>query len=489
MVGSGFSGLAAASVLASAGHHVTVYEKNSAAGGRARSFSERGYIFDMGPSWYWMPEIFERFFSLFGKSPSDYYTLVRLDPGFTIWFGDTVMRVPASMEEIYAMFESEEPGGASKLKRFMEQAQEKYRIALSDFLYQPSFSAREFLSMRFFTSIFRLSLFTSYHSHVRNFFSSPRLIRLMEFPVLFVGGSPHNIPGLYSLMNYAALAAGTWYPMGGFSAVVKAMERLGRDQGADFRFDQPVTSFRTSDGEVTAIETSRGVHACEGVICSADYAHTESLLGSRHRNYEENYWDSRVFSPSCLIFFIGVKKKLRGLDHHNLFFDEDLDQHVKQIYSEPSWPDKPLFYVCCPSKTDASVAPSGHENLFILMPVAPGLKDEESTRQKYFDYLVARLEAVTGQEIRSQIDFKRSYSLNDFAEDYNACRSNAYGLANTLRQTAFMRPSLRNNSLKNLFYAGQLTVPGPGVPPAIISGQIAAKALLQTLKKHESNIR
>ena len=483
VIGSGFSGLSAASVLASKGHSVTVLEKNAEVGGRARSFSSMGYTFDMGPSWYWMPDIFEKYFSVFGKRPGDYYELERLDPGFVIFYGkDDIMKIPSSMDEIVELFEREEVDGADKLRAFLKEAKLKYDLAVNDLIYLPSQSLFEYVNLTIIRNLPSLDVYNSFRSHVRKYFKNPRILKLMEFPVLFLGATSKEIPALYSLMNYAAFQLGTWYPKGGFSAVTMAMKSIGEELGVEFRLNDAVRHIEVKENIAYRVETLNHSYLTEGIIGSSDYNHTEKLLSPEYRNYTPEYWNKKVLAPSCLLFFIGVKKRIKNLFHHNLFFMEDLDLHSKDIYKDPKWPESPLFYVCCPSKTDDAVAPEGHENLFILMPLAPGIHDEESIREEYFQRIISKIQETISEDFIDDIDYKKSYCVSDFVNDYNAFKGNAYGLASTLRQTAFMRPSLRNKKVKNMFYAGHLTVPGPGVPPAIISGQIAANQLIKNLK-------
>ncbi len=481
IIGSGFSGLAAAAVLAKEGHDVTVFEKNEQAGGRARVFKSKGYVFDMGPSWYWMPDVFEDFFSRFNKKASDYYVLDQLDPGFAIYFGkEQTFEIGANMNDIRQLFEKEEPGSADKLDSFLKEAKLKYELSFKNFIYKPSKSIFEFVNLSTLRYVHKIDIFRSFHSHIRKYFKSKKLLQLMEFPILFLGGSPKNIPGLYSLMNYSALVQGTWYPQGGFSKITDAMVALANELGVKIRINEPVQKITVLDDKVQSIQTQNGTFLFDAVINSSDYVHGEQLLEEKYRNYSSNYWDKKTLSPSSLIFYLGINKKIKNLKHHNLFFDESFDKHADEIYKTPKWPEKPLFYVCCPSKTDTSVAPEGHENLFVLMPLAPGVEDNAAIREKYFEMLMKRLEYLTGESIVAHIDYKKSYCINDFKADYNAYKGNAYGLANTLMQTAFLKPALKSKKVKGLFYAGQLTVPGPGVPPAIISGQIAANELIKT---------
>lgn len=476
VIGSGFAGLAAASSLAQKGFAVTVLEKNDSPGGRARQFTADGFVFDMGPSWYWMPEVFETFFNRFGKSTKDYYELVRMDPSYTIYFGpNDRMDVPAQREALFAMFEQYEPGSSANLKRFLEEAAYKYEVGMSEFVFKPSHSILEFADLRILTSLFRLQMFQSLSSHVRKLFKHEKLVKLLEFPVLFLGATPQKTPALYSLMNHADLSLGTWYPMGGMHKIVEAMVSLAEEQGVQFRYSQEVVGIEAPAGHITRVRTADAVYEADVVVGGADYHHLEQqVLLPEHRQYNEAYWDKRTMAPSSLLFYIGVDKKLPGLHHHTLFFDEDFGRHAHEIYESPQWPAKPLFYVCAPSVTDPSVAPEGKENLFFLLPLAPGLHETDELREQYFEIMLARFEQLTGHEIRQHIVYKRSYAHRDFERDYHAFKGNAYGLANTLLQTAFLKPKLKSSKLDNLYFTGQLTTPGPGVPPSLISGQVVA---------------
>ncbi|MDP3468197.1 MAG: phytoene desaturase family protein [Daejeonella sp.] len=487
VIGSGFSGLSSASYLSAAGHEVHIYEKNAQPGGRARQLKENGYVFDMGPSWYWMPDVFEKFFSDFGYKVSDFYSLKLLNPSFDIVFPDSeIMSVPEKYAELSIMFESIEKGSSLKLDKFMQEAQFKYNTGMGSLVYKPGLSLMEFADLDLMKGTFRLQVFSSFRKHVRKFFSDPRLIALMEFPVLFLGAMPQDTPALYSLMNYAGLKLGTWYPDGGFGKVIDAFLEVAKRNGSNIHLDSPVEKIIVENNKATGIMVNGKRINCDAIIASADYHHVESiLLDQKYRNYDETYWKKKVFAPSCLIFYIGLNKKINKLSHHTLFFDEDLEQHAIEIYKEPKWPSKPLFYVCCPSKTDDNIAPEDHENLFFLMPLAPGLTDTEELREKYFNHMITRFNKHIQEDISKAITYKKSYCVSDFKTDYHAYKGNAYGLANTLLQTANLKPSIRNKVVKNLFYTGQLTVPGPGVPPSIISGKVAAGQLI----KHLTSLR
>lgn len=486
IIGSGFSALSAASYLSRSGFEVDVYEKNSSLGGRARVFHEQGYSFDMGPSWYWMPDIFEKFFADFEKEPSDYYNLTRLSPAYQVFFeGEDKIEIPSSIDEIYTLFDSIEPGAGDQLRKFINSAEFNYKAAMDEIVYKPGKSVLELVTPETVSRVNQF--FTSIRPTIRKRFTNPQLIKILEFPVLFLGAKPEDTPAFYNFMNYADLVLGTWYPMGGMYKIVEGMTELATSLGTRFHTSASVDEIFVKDGEAKGLIVNGEFKEADFVLSGADYHHTETLLSNADRQYSEKYWNKRTFAPSALIFYVGVNKKLSNLLHHNLFFDEEFDEHAVEIYDEPKWPNKPLFYVCAPSVTDSSVAPDGHENLFFLVPLAPGLEDSEAEREKYFDKVMERLERRTGNEIRSAIDYKRSFCVSDFKAEYNSYKGNAYGMANTLRQTAFLRPKIQSSKVSNLFFTGQLTVPGPGVPPALISGKISSQLIIKEKLKHVSH--
>jgi phytoene desaturase len=478
VIGSGFAGLSAASFLAKAGWEVEVLEKHDQPGGRCRHFKTEGFSFDMGPSWYWMPDVFDRYFGCFGKKVSDYYELIRLEPSYRIYWEQNQMDVPSDYAALKKMFDQLEPGAGEQLDAFMAEAEYKYRVGVNKLVFKPGQSLFEFLDKELIAGLFRLDVFNNIKSHIGKFFKHPQLRQMMEFPVLFLGALPENTPALYSLMNYADVKLGTWFPRGGMYKIVEGMHKLAVEQGVTFHFNHNVSSIIVENGMAKTVVADNGkqFHA-DVVIGGADYHFMETkLLEKQYRSYSEGYWDKRVMAPGCLIYYVGINTKIPNLPHHSLFFDVPFDEHAAEIYTHPEWPRDPLFYLSATSVTDPTQAPEGSENLFFLIPVAAGLDgDDEITRDRYFNILSERLKERTGVDIRNHVVFKRSYAYADFVSDYNAFKGNAYGLANTLMQTAILKPSCKSKKVKNLYYTGQLTVPGPGVPPSLISGEVVAK--------------
>ena len=473
VVGSGFSSLSVASYLAQEGHQVDIFEKNEMPGGRARQFKRDGFTFDIGPSWYWMPDVFESYFGDFGKKVADYYKLEKLDPGYEVYFDNhESMKIGDSLEKIYAAFEAEEAGSSIPLKRFIKKAADNYDIAIKDLVYRPGISPLELVTP---TTIKRVGYFLStIKKEVMKEFKNPRLAQILQFPVLFLGAKPSQTPAFYNFMNFADFGLGTWHPDKGMYSVVEGMTQLAKELGVTFHLNETVEEIIVENKKAVGIISNGKRYNADVVISGADYHHSETLLKPQYRAYSEAYWDKKTFAPSSLLFFIGIDKKVKNVSHHTLFFDVDFDAHAADIYDHPKWPKEPLFYANFPSITDASMAPKGKEACFLLIPIAPGLEDTEELRQKYFDIVIKRLESLTDQSIRDSILFSESFCVNDFVAQYNSYKGNAYGMANTLLQTAFLRPKLKSKKVENLYFTGQLTVPGPGVPPSLISGKLVA---------------
>ena len=476
IIGSGFAALSAASYLAKAGNNVTIYEKNATVGGRARQLKKEGFVFDIGPTWYWMPDVFERYFLDFGKKPSDYYQLIKLNPAYSVYFGQNdFITIEDTLEKICIAFEKEEKGSSLKLQKFINEAQDNYNIAIKDLVYRPGVSPLELVTPATFLKI--RQFFSTISKEVRKEFKNERLIAILEFPVLFLGAKASNTPAFYSFMNYADFGLGTFHPKNGMYSVIKAMKSLAEELGVIIKTNQNVEKILVENKKAIGIISSGQKIISDIVLSGADYHHTETLLDVKHRQYNESYWEKKTFAPSSLLFYVGFDKKIKNVNHHTLFFDVSFEKHAQSIYDNPEWPEEPLFYASFPSKTDEDAAPAGKEAGIFLIPLAPGLSDIPELREEYFEKIMTRFEQLTNQEVKKFVIFKESFCVNDFVEQYNSYKGNAYGLANTLFQTAFLRPKLKSSKINNLYFTGQLSVPGPGVPPSLISGKLAAQLI------------
>lgn len=478
VIGSGFASLSAACYLAKAGNKVTLYEKNASVGGRARRLSREGFHFDIGPTWYWMPGVFEKFFADFGKQVSDYYVLEKLAPAYDVYFqGNEKVTIDDNLEAIAATFENIEAGSANKLRSFIKEAQDNYQIAVEKMVYKPGNSPLELVTPETITRVGQF--FSTISKEVRKRFKNEKLIKILEFPVLFLGAKPSDTPSFYSFMNFADFGLGTWHPKKGMYAVVEAMQNLAEELGVGIHTNATVSKILVKDKKAIGVHVNGIDEYADIVVSGADYHHSEQLLDKENRMYSESYWNKKIFAPSSLLFYVGFDKKIENVSHHTLFFDTPFEPHAKEIYDTKVWPKEPLFYASFPSKTDSFFAPKGKEAATFLIPIAPGLEDNELIRKQYFNIIIDRLEQITQQSVKQNVIFVESYCVNDFIKDYNSYKGNAYGLANILTQTAFLRPKIKSRKVQNLFFTGQLTVPGPGVPPSLISGKIVSEQIIK----------
>ena len=481
VVGAGIGGMAAAAQLAKDGFHVTVVERNDQAGGRARIWQKDGYTFDLGPSWYLMPEVFERFFANFGKKTTDYYELVKLDPSYRVFFGPGEMHdVPPDRARTEALFDRLEPGGGAKLARYLDEAAYKYKVAVGEFLYRDYRTLFDFLNWRMMTEGLKLNVLGKLDAAVRRRFADRRARQILEYAMVFLGTSPNDAPAMYALMSHVDLTQGVFYPLGGLSAVAQGLRRLAEEQGVRFLLSTEVTKIATENGRAVRVE-ARGPDGaavalpCDAVLANADYAHVETeLLDAADRTYPRRYWDTRVVAPSMFLLYLGVKKRLEKLVHHNLYFQENWNVHFDAIFKQPAWPEEPCFYVSCIAKTDPGMAPPGRENVFVLVPVAAGLDDSDAVREAYAEKTIRHVEKITGEEIAPHIETKRIFSHRDFAGDYRAWQGTALGISHVLLQTAVFRPAMRSKKVANLYFAGQYTHPGIGVPMVMIAAEVSA---------------
>jgi phytoene desaturase len=415
-----------------------------------------------------MPDVFERFFNDFGKRPDQYYQLEKLNPAYGVYFGKSdVITIEDTLEKIYNTFEKEEAGSSLKLRKFINEAMNNYNIAIKDLVYRPGLSPTELMTPDTLKNIGQF--FHTISKKVRRHFKNPRLVSILECPVLFLGAKPSKTPAFYSFMNYADFGLGTFHPKKGMYSVIQAMEQLAMNLGVTINTNSNVEKIMIENDQCKGLVVNSEKIYSDIVLSGADYHHTESLLDKEYRQYSEKFWDRKTFAPSALLFYVGFNKY-----HHTLFFDTSFERHANEIYDDPKWPSEPLFYASFPSVTDISMAPNGKEAGIFLIPLAPGLDDIAEVREEYFNKIIDRFEIITDQKVREDILFYEPYSVNDFINDYNSYKGNAYGLANTLMQTAFLRPKLKSKKINNLYFTGQLTVPGPGVPPSLISGKLVA---------------
>ena len=488
IIGSGVAGLSSACYLSKAGFKVKVLEKNAKAGGRLSQFERNGFTFDKGPSWYWMPDIFDNFFKDFNKNTSDYYNLKRIDPSYQFITKNDAYRIPANFDKLCELFDRVEKKSSESLIKYINLAENKYKLSIDKFLNLSGESYTELINPSILKNIHKLNIFISLRSHIKKYFRNEDLIKLLEFPSMFLGGTPLNTPGVYSMMNFADIKGGTWYPMGGMYKIVDAMKEIAIELGVDFNFNNTVNGFDIKNNQIKGIiGNDNKVYHSDHIVSNCEYPFTQlNIIDNKSRSYSEKYWSSRKIAPSAIIFYLGISKKINFLKHHNLFFDESFNEHLKDINEKNKFPKKPLFYVCCPSKTDESVIPdAAMENIFILIPVSTKSNPAKEVVYYYFKYVIDKLEKYESSEIKKHIIEKSSYTKNDFIHDYNAYKGNAYGLANTLLQTATFKPKINDRRINNLSYCGHFTVPGQGLPPSIISGKIVSNILE---KKYEKSL-
>lgn len=476
VVGGGIGGLATAGLLARDGHSVTLLEKNSQLGGRANLLATQGFRFDLGPSWYLMPDVFETFFAQFNTHPSKHLDLREIEPQYRIFFSDkSHVDISRIVAKTRAIFEEIEPGAGAALDQYLVEAQRKYNISVEQVLYKNVDTFFDFFSWKMLKEGRNLNALESMDSYVSKFFKSEKLQQIIQYTLVFLGGSPSNLPALYSLMTHVDFNQGVYYPMGGFYEVVKVIAGLAEEAGARLRTNAPVEKIITDGDRVVGVQVAGRLLKADVVIGNADYVHLEDLLDDQSkRAYSHKYWNKQTLSPSAFLVYLGVKGKLPKLQHHNIYFGENWIEHFDDIFAGKSWPQHPSLYINMPSKTDSSVAPKGHENLMILVPTAAGLRETPLWREQYAQFIIKYVEEQIGIALSEKIVFQKIFSVTDFKQQYNSYKGNALaGSAQTLLQTGIFRANNKHKHLKNLFMAGAYTTPGIGVPPTLISAHLA----------------
>jgi phytoene desaturase len=495
IIGAGFGGLSLSILLARDGWDVTILEKNEQAGGRASlmevthgelsdNAADRDKVafrFDMGPSWYLMPDVFDRFFESVGEKTSDYYDLVRLQPSYRVTFKDYDQQVDiyGNLTKDTKTFDAIEPGSGQKLRDYLKRSAYVYDVSVNKFLYRNYDSAKDFMSPALAREAHKLSLLSTMDKYVSKYFKDPRLQQIMQYPLVFLGSSPYNAPALYNLMSHVDFNQGVFYPQGGLYKVTEALVNIAEKNGVKIMLNSPADKITVENGHAVGVKTKGKTFAADAVISNADPHHTESkLLEKPHRDHSEKYWKSRTLAPSALLMYLGVDKQYKSLQHHNLLFSKNWKANFDQIFDNPTFPDDPSLYVCAPSKTDPSVAPKGKENLFVLVPIAAGLEYTEQELQIYADKILSTMEKeMKLPGLRKNIIYKKLFCVKDFESRFNSLQGTGLGLAHTLKQTAIFRPSNKSKKVSGLYYVGANVHPGIGLPVCLISAELVRRRL------------
>ncbi|RYX86669.1 phytoene desaturase [bacterium] len=487
VIGGGIGGLAFANLAAKRGHSVTVVEKNERLGGVANWFeapTEVGtFRFDMGPSWYLMPDVFQSYFDLLGEKVEDYLDLVRLDPSYRIFFQGRERSTDfySDINRDAPTFEALEPGSSEVLKDYLEKSKYQYEIALRGFMYKNNDTVFDFLNKQVATEGRELEVFSKMSDYVAKFFKTDDVQKIMQYTLVFLGSSPYNTPALYNIMSHIDFNMGVFYPQGGIHQIPDTLVKIGEKLGVEYITRTSVTSIQTKRGPAVkgvVLDNGETLEA-DIIVSNAPISHTESLLPLPYRDHSQRYWDSRTLAPSALIMYLGLDEKVPSLTHHNLLFSTDWKKNFEEIFDAPQWPTEPSLYICAPSKTDPTVAPEGCENLFVLVPIAARTEYTREELEQQADRMLDIIEREMNCEgLRDKIVYKKLFSVKDFASRYNKQGGTALGLAHTMKQTAILRPNNRSKKVENLFYVGGDTNPGIGMPIQLISAELALKRIM-----------
>jgi len=482
VVGSGFGGLSTACYLADAGLDVTVLEKNESLGGRASVLEADGFRFDMGPSWYLMPDVFERFFGHFDREPSDFYDLEPLDPHYRIFFkdGDTA-DVTSDRGEMYDLFESYEEGAGDALDEYLETSEEHYGVAMEKFIYEDRPRIRDWIDpdvMR--AAPIGLQLLGTMDDYVADYFDTPKLRQIMQYTLVFLGGAPSNTPAIYNMMSHVDFNMGVYYPENGLRSVVDACVELGSELGVDYVTDAEVTEI-INRREGFAVESEAGTFHAEFVVSNADYAHTErELLPEHERQYDDGYWDSHLLAVGVSPVSRRRGRRRPARTPHARLSDR-LGPALRADLRRPGLARGSGLLPVCALGDRRQRRSRG-----TLQPVCPRPHRARTRRHRRGSDVVPRSRARRhrrehGVELRDRIVFEEQFSVSEFADRYNSAQGTALGLAHTLRQTALFRPPHRSEACPGLYYTGSYTTPGIGVPMCLISGEHTANTLIDDI--------
>ncbi len=483
IIGSGIGGLGSAALLSKSGFQVTVIEKNKTLGGRANIFEAEGYTFDMGPSWYLMPDVFEHYFELLGEKVSDHLDLVKLSPSYRVFFANDkelpIVDIHSDLEKDLPLFEKLEPGITPKIKEYLKRSGEQYVMAKETFMYRNLGSSLDFLSWKVIKKGIELNPFQTMQSYLNKWFKSDRLKKILEYTLVFLGSDPAKTPAMYNIMNAIDFNMGVYYPKGGIYEIVKALIRINDKHGTKFMTEAPISGIIVENKQAVGVKLENGNKIeADIIISNADLWFTETqLLNRKYQTYPESYWEKSILSPSAFIMYLGLDRKLDILSHHNLRFGEDWKQNFKQLFDTPQLPEDPSYYICKPTETDSDLSPPETDNLFVLVPIPPGLNLSDSDMTNYRQKILNLMKGdLNLPKIEDYIVYERSYWSDDFKRDYNAYKGTALGLAHTLKQT-IRRPLNKSKKVKNLYYVGAGTSPGIGMPICLISAELVYKRI------------
>ena len=483
IIGAGLGGLSAGALLAKRGYQVSILEKNEKVGGRANIFTAEGFTFDMGPSWYLMPDIFEHFYKLMDEDINEHLNLVKLSPSYRVFFpGDKdypVLDIHSDLEKDLPTLEKLEPGVTPKIKKYLQLSGEQYEIAKRGFMYRNYNSVLDFLSWDIMKEGRRMNPLQTMEKYLNKWFKDDRLKKILEYTLVFLGSAPSKTPALYNIMNFIDFDMGVYYPKGGIYEIVESLSSIATKNGAQIRTNAAVNKIVVENKTATGVELESGeIIDADYVISNADLWFTETqLLEKQHQTYPEKFWEKTVMGPSAFIMYLGLNAEIPSLTHHNLRFGKDWKKNFSEIFDQPQLPSDPSYYVCKPTHTDTNVAPEGQDILFTLVPIPAGLKLSDEEMSSYRDKLIEMMKSdLNLPNLEDMIVYERSYWADDFKRDYNAYKGTALGMAHTLKQT-LLRPGNKSKKVKNLLYTGAGTNPGIGMPICLISGELAYKRI------------
>lgn len=489
IIGAGYGGMALANILGRAGYRVDVYEKNLAPGGRISTVEKEGFLFDLGPSWYLMPEIFEQYYQLFEESANDSLKLLRFQPGYKVFFEKhPSLVIKGDVQADKNTFENIEKGAGKKLEKYVAKSSLAYNISTKYFLYNNHFRIRDLLRFSIIKNAPRLIRLTmnNLDNYVKKYFHDLRLKQLLEYHMVFLGSSPFQAPAIYTLMSHLDYKTGVFYPKNGMLSLVSDMQRIGQQFDIEYHYGRPVDRIIVKDGAASGVQLVDGkdIYA-DIVISNADLEFTESqLLSEESQSFPASYWEKRQPGPGAVLISLGIKGKLHNLLHHNLYFVENWRENFRDIYENKQIPDSASIYVCNPSKTDSSLAPENHENIFILMPIPADVEVSDIELDKITKKCIKILADITNvTNLSERIAVKHVFGPKDFKEKFNAWQFNAFGgESHVLSQSIRFRTPNKSHKVKNLYYVGAGTVPGIGLPMCLIGAQLTYKQIISSKK-------